>query len=160
MKLYLVRHGQATTEQENPSRPLTEVGREEVLKVAKFLKKPGIEVDAIWHSTKQRAIETAQIMAEILERKELCREISGLKPNDSIQPISEKIQEMACSEAEPEGLMIVGHLPFLEKMASFLLTDSPAEVMIQFYPSGVVQLEWTVEKHWKFVWAVVPRVIP
>ena len=63
MMLYLVRHGDAVGADVNPTRPLSEEGREEVLKVAHHLKKNRIEVDHIWHSGKVRAIETAEIIA-------------------------------------------------------------------------------------------------
>ena len=38
MKLFLVQHGKAETKETNPLRPLTEQGREDVSKIAEFIK--------------------------------------------------------------------------------------------------------------------------
>ena len=66
MRLYLVQHGEAMSKDENPERPLTAKGRKNVTKTAKFLKKKGIRVRKIFHSTKLRAKQTAQIIASLL----------------------------------------------------------------------------------------------
>jgi phosphohistidine phosphatase len=47
MKLYLVQHGEAKREEEDPSRSLTENGRIEVERVAGFLMRAGVKVDRI-----------------------------------------------------------------------------------------------------------------
>jgi len=62
MRLYLVQHGEAKREEEDPSRPLTENGRREVEIVAKFLSEAGIKIDKILHSGKLRAAQTAEIL--------------------------------------------------------------------------------------------------
>ncbi|MDP8299148.1 MAG: histidine phosphatase family protein [Candidatus Tantalella remota] len=70
MRLYLVQHGKAMAKDQDPDRPLTVKGKEDSAKIAKFLNTAGISIDAIWHSTKTRAIETAQILAKELSPKE------------------------------------------------------------------------------------------
>ena len=158
MKLYLVQHGEAAAESENPKRPLTEQGKMDVKKVAHFLDQDGVEVDRIWHSAKTRAIQTAEIFAEALHIKELCQEQEGLNPNDSVDPVLKKIIGIK-PEDEIENLMIVGHLPFLQKLASSLLSGEPPQELIQFHQGGVVCLEKLDEGPWQFVWAVIPDLL-
>ena len=54
MKLYLVQHGEAKSKAEDPQRPLTERGREDVARVATFATKAGSQVRQIRHSGKRR----------------------------------------------------------------------------------------------------------
>ena len=52
MNLYLVRHGKAAHMVVHPEQPLTDLGKADVLKVAQHLKKSGVSVGNVWHSTK------------------------------------------------------------------------------------------------------------
>ena len=158
MKLYLVQHGEATTEKENPERPLTERGRSDVLKVAKFLKAEDVEIDHIWHSTKTRAIETAKIIADTLNIEELCEKREGLTPNDPVEPVIDQIKRLK-PEDEIENLMIVGHLPFLQKLASYFLAASPQAALVEFRQGGVVCIEQQNQGPWQFAWAVHPDLL-
>ena len=152
MKLYLVQHGEATSEKLDPARPLTQKGRSEVSKIAKFLKETGIEVDVIWHSTKTRAMQTAQILAEAVSPKECTVERQGLAPNDSVDELQ---KELASRELD---LMIVGHLPFLQKLASTLLLGSEFYDLVGFRQGGAVCLQ-REEGAWRLIWAIIPELI-
>ena len=113
MKLYLVQHGEAKSEAEDPERSLTIRGEEETRKISDAAKKRGIRPSRIYHSGKKRAEQTAGIIGEALNLSAQLGQ--GLNPNDDIRPWAERIDK------EAEDLMIVGHLPFLEKLASFLV---------------------------------------
>jgi phosphohistidine phosphatase len=158
VKLYLVQHGEAKSEKEDPKRPLTDRGRAEVLKVARFLEKAGVEIDQIWHSGKARAKGTAQMIAETLKVEELCEELEGLTPNDPAEPIVKRIDQIK-PEDEIENLMIVSHLPLLQKLSSTLLSGPSAGTLVQFHMGGVVCLERQNRGAWQFVWAVVPELL-
>jgi phosphohistidine phosphatase SixA len=80
MELYLVQHGEAKSKAEDPQRPLTKRGREEVQRVAAFAAKAGLEISQVRHSGKRRAEETASILAEHLSPTEGVLAISGLAP--------------------------------------------------------------------------------
>ncbi len=62
MNIYLVQHGKPVPKEENPDKPLSNQGKEDVERVASFLMKAGIKVDDIFHSGKTRAMQTAEIM--------------------------------------------------------------------------------------------------
>ena len=70
MRLYLVQHGEAKSKTEDPQRPLTERGREDVARVAAFAASAGLQVGQIRHSGKRRAEETALYCAQ--ERSAIC----------------------------------------------------------------------------------------
>jgi phosphohistidine phosphatase len=78
MKLYLVRHGEATSEEVYPKRPMTERGSLDVSGMAKFAEEISLRVLLIWQSTKLRAKQTADLFATVLRPEEEMRERSGL----------------------------------------------------------------------------------
>ncbi|MCP4708620.1 MAG: phosphohistidine phosphatase SixA, partial [Planctomycetes bacterium] len=60
MRLYLVRHATAQPDHLDPRRPLSERGLQEAAKIAAFIRNKNIKIGALWHSTKLRAIQTAE----------------------------------------------------------------------------------------------------
>lgn len=66
MFLYLVQHAEAKREEEDPSRPLSEKGLEEIKKVALYAERLNIKVSQIFHSGKRRALQTAEVLAQHL----------------------------------------------------------------------------------------------
>lgn len=150
MRLYLVQHGEATSEEVDPNRPLTERGRQDVARTAESLRSAGIKIDIILHSTKTRAIETAQILAKALLPKEGTKQRKDLAPND---PVDKLFNELT---TENRDLMIVGHLPFLGKLASLALVGSESSEIVGFRQGGVICLERREGKIWQLVFALTP----
>ena len=67
MHVYLVRHAKALSPDEDPKRPLSAEGREQAKSVARFLKRQQLVlVNEVWHSTKLRAKQTAEIFVKEL----------------------------------------------------------------------------------------------
>jgi len=144
MRLYLVQHGEAKSEAEDPERSLTMRGEEETRKISDSAKRLGIRPSRIYHSGKKRAEQTALIIAGAFG---LSVEIGqGLNPSDDIRPWVERISR------EAEDLMIVGHLPFLEKLASFLVSGDEGAKAVTFRYSAIACLEkkepgrWAVDR--------------
>ena len=136
MKLYLVQHGEAKTKEENPDRPLTAKGRDASEKTASFAAEQAqISVNAVLHSGKTRARDTAEIMAAYLCPENGMIEEKDLLPNDDPQEWASRLSE------GKKDLMLVGHLPHLSKLASLLLTKSDEKVSIDFKNSGIVCLQ-------------------
>ena len=153
MKLYLVQHGEATTKDVNPDRPLTKKGKSDSSKTASFLKASGINVDLIWHSTKKRAIETAKIFERELSPKETTQEKENLSPND---PVSETFEMIGKAKKD---IMIVGHLPFLQKLLSLMLLDSESYEILKFNMGGCVCLECGEEGKWQLLFGIIPDLL-
>jgi len=152
MKLYLVQHGEATPEEVDPSRPLTARGSSDVERMARFARQAPVRIPLIWHSGKLRARQTSELLAVSLQPPEGIREVSGLNPNDPIEPM---LEQLAASQAD---LMIVGHLPFLAKLASTLLLGSVADI-IAFRQGGIVCLERGQDRRWRLAWMLTPELI-
>ncbi|HDQ14147.1 MAG TPA: phosphohistidine phosphatase SixA [Sediminispirochaeta sp.] len=152
MRVYLVQHGMAFSKEQDPERSLTEEGKEASRLVSQRLKAAGSEVFVIWHSGKTRARQTAEIFAENLQIPRRIMEHSNLAPKDSVEPIAEELRKMS------HDLMIVGHLPFLSKLAGLLLTGDAEAEPVGFSNSGVVCLEQG-EKTWQLRWALVPQLL-
>lgn len=148
MKLYLIQHGLALAIEEDPERPLSTEGKAQTQRAAEYLKSRSIKVDTIWHSTKLRSVQTAEIIAEAL----VCREIHArddMNPLDTVEKLPEEIL------ASHKDIMIIGHLPFLQKLADRLLAGSEESKIIVFKNSGVVCLDYAEE--WKIDWLISPE---
>ena len=79
----------------------------------------------------------AEIVAERLGISGRLEEVSGLAPND---PVADLAAEMLVG---PDDLMLVSHLPILDRLASLLVADSDAAEAFAFPPSGVLCLART-----------------
>jgi len=150
MKLYLVQHGLSLPEDVDPEKPLSHQGKEQARRAAEFLKAKSLQVDELWHSPKKRAVQTALIISENI----LCSHIQerkDLNPSDPVKDLPQEIESLS------KNLMIVGHLPFLQKLASLLLSGREDSQFISFRNSGVICLEHT--DAWKVLWAVIPELL-
>jgi phosphohistidine phosphatase len=119
MELYLVQHGEAKPEAEDPERPLTERGEEAVRQMAAWAAQVGVRVVQIRHSGKRRAEQTAALLTERLSPAQGVIAVEGLKPIADPRPVVETLQ----SEHQP--ITLVGHLPFLSRLASLLVVENP-----------------------------------
>ncbi len=151
MRVYLVQHGEANPEEVDPERRLTEEGAEEVRQVARFLGSLNLALDALWHSGKTRAEETAGILASALSA-EPCRR-DGVAPKDPVAPVQQAIIEAG------GDLMIVGHLPFLGKLAALLVTGDEAMDVVSFQYGCVVCLERDDADACRVAWMLRPDLL-
>src|SRR4051812_16466898 len=104
MKLYFLRHGKADWpgwDRPDDERPLTEEGKEEMRRVAKFLPRLKVQPASILSSPLPRAWQTAEIVAERLKVK--VQECVGLQKGFNRAELRRIIQEVGT-----EDLMIVG----------------------------------------------------
>ncbi len=147
MHIYLVQHGAAVSKDENPKKPLSDNGREDVKRIASFLARSRLSAARVIHSGKLRALETALLLAEVLGPGHLVEEAaSGLAPNDSTDDF------FAAIDGWTEDTIIVGHLPFMSRMAARLVTGDEDETVVHFKPGSVACLGrgengggWTVQ---------------
>src|SRR5437588_6819430 len=117
VRLALVQHGQAKAESEDPERPLTDQGVDEVTRVARHcVERLALRPTRVLHSGKTRAHQTAEIWARLLGVD--VEATDGLAPNDDPTIWAERV------DAEAADLMLVGHLPHLARLAALLLTGT------------------------------------
>ena len=151
MRIFLVQHGLALTEEEHPERPLSPQGLEDVTRVAGFLslfEKPKPKL--IVHSGKRRAEQTAQMFGEAWQVSDI-HKADGLNPGDNPEVWMEKLQEIQ------QDILMVGHLPFLPKLASLLIRGDAEVETIRFRNGGVVCLE-KAEDGYKVLWHINPTM--
>lgn len=144
-KIILARHGESTSTVDNPERPLAITGRQHAEQMASWLDGCGYCVEEILHSSKLRARQTAKIFGSRLGLHAAhVREMAGLKPHDDPAQAAEAI------ESDRRSILIVSHLPFLNRLASLLLVGDPNRLQFQFSDAGTLILArvrdgWRIE---------------
>jgi phosphohistidine phosphatase len=152
MEIYLVQHGEAKPEAEDPERPLTDRGRAEAESVALYVAGLGINVVRIHHSGKLRARQTAEVFAQHMNPKEGVSERQGLSPKDDPHEVRQLI------DRAEKPLMLVGHLPHLSRLVALLVSGNPDKEVVRFRMAGIVCLGKT-DTGWAVNWAVIPEIV-
>ena len=148
MHVYLVRHGEAIPKEQDIKRPLSEKGRSIVEKLANACAAYRLTAKNIYHSTRLRAKQTAEILGFQLDIP--VTEKAGLEPLNPVRPFYEEI------ENSDGDIMIVGHLPFLEHLVSLMITGEEDKKPLRFQQGGLVCLLKSEENLWSVIWTVFP----
>ena len=136
MDLWLVRHGEAVSERQDPSRPLTPEGARAVSAIVESLAGKTGSFDLVAASGKHRAIQTAAIWAESAGYPAgKIVETAALAPNATPETFLAFLE--GCKEGE--RLLCVGHLPSIAAIASFFLS-SGEPVRLVFGPGTVCRI--------------------
>jgi phosphohistidine phosphatase len=152
MKLYLMQHGEARPEEEDPARPLTDRGRGEVERVARAAARLELGIVQVAHSGKLRGRQTAEIVASLLEPPPSLGEMDGLGPKDDPRTAAQAV----AAASGPQ--LLVGHLPHLSRLASLLILSNEDAPVVAFRMAGLVCLSGG-EDGWRLAWALVPEMI-
>ena len=153
MALFLVQHGKSLPEEQDPERGLSQEGYTDVNRIAEVARGYGVRPEAIKHSGKKRARQTAEIFAEALlgEMSEI-ELISGIDPLDDVAVVANTLKT-------GDNLMLVGHLPFMERLTGFLITGSAERLIFKFQNGGIVCLDKDPDAQWWFIkWSLSPRI--
>jgi len=152
MALYLVQHGISLPKEKDPEQGLSETGIAQVQRIANVARGYQIPVAAIHHSGKKRACRTAEIFAEALVPKDGIREINGLRPLDDVTALAQNL-------LSDTNIMLVGHLPFMERLVSFLTTGNVDCRVFKFQNGGIVCLDQDSENRtWYIKWTLMPNI--
>lgn len=152
MRVYLVRHGTAVSEKEDPTRPLSAEGRRDIEHVARTLGNMNLKVDTIYHSGKLRSEQTALIIAGSIEANNGFRKTSGLAPND--QP-EEALELIDSAEGD---ILLVGHLPHLDNLLRALVRPAESESLPEFTAGACIGVEKS-SRGWQIFRALGPHMI-
>ncbi|MFI5378201.1 MAG: phosphohistidine phosphatase SixA [Tepidisphaerales bacterium] len=153
MRLYLVRHAEAADKAADPKRPLTAQGVRDTELLRQLLLRFDLKVDAIWHSQKARAAQTAGILLPAITCKK------GLVLRKNIKPMSKPEHVLPELERARGDIMIVGHLPHLAELAGALLKWKKADQRLDWGKPCVVVLEKARNSHWTLVWMIGPESV-
>ena len=154
MKVYLIQHGRAKSEEEDPARPLSNEGIEDVNKTALFLKNQDIKVHAIIHSEKLRTKQTAKILSDVVKSSKGLEEMEWLKPNDNVNIMGDFIKNQINND-----LMLVGHLPYMDKLSALLITGNEEGGIVKFQQGAVVCLERQENDKFELCWMIIPDIV-
>ncbi|MHA1728481.1 MAG: phosphohistidine phosphatase SixA [Promethearchaeota archaeon] len=154
MKLYLIQHALSKSKQEDSERALTDKGIDEITKTVKFLAEHiSINLKSIYHSGKLRAKQTAEIIEEYLTPADAIKISVGLKPLDKPSIFAEKLKYIE------ENIAIVGHLPHLEKLCSYLICKDETVKTVNFKNAGIVCLNKKDGNNWVLEYIIVPELL-
>jgi len=153
MNIYLVQHADAKSDQEDPLRPLSAKGREDITRVSAYLSQLNIPVSKIFHSTKVRAKQTAEILFEHLKPAKGVSEADGLSPLDAPALWAERFKEL------PDGVVLIGHLPHLARLTYLLLCGDIDKKIVSFRMAGIVCLGSDDTGAWSLQWMLTPDVV-
>ena len=145
MNVYLIRHGDALSAAENAERPLSRLGRQQAAHAAQAIIEHDAAVPRIYHSGILRARQTAEIIVQALNPTPVIESHSGLLPED----------DPAIVAAELDGLehsiTLVGHLPYMRRLAGLLIYGDPERTAVDFLPATVLCCSRFGER-WKISW--------
>jgi phosphohistidine phosphatase len=153
MHVYLVQHAEATPEEEDPERPLSEKGRKNIQGVAALLGGvTNLDLNIIFHSGKTRARQTAEVLAEYLRP-------GTVSATDGLNPMADPSIWANRLQAIENDVMLVGHLPHLSKLASLLLCQDEAKTVIAFQMGGTVCFNRDESNIFSVAWMLVPKIL-
>ena len=150
MTLYLVQHGLCLDKEIDPNRSLSPEGRAAIIQVAHSASNAGITVPTIYHSGKLRALQTAELFSAHLKTDKV-EQITGLSPLDDVEVFANHFNFA-------EKAMIVGHLPFMERLTSYLIAGDQKLTVVKFQNAGIICLDQDKENHWTIKWTIMPVV--
>jgi phosphohistidine phosphatase len=158
MRLYLIRHAHAVDADEDTERPLSPKGREQVKRLAAFLRESKtLQPEEIWHSPLLRSRQTAKLLAKKLELPAPLIEVEGLEPEDDARATVLRVKNLR------RVVAIVGHEPHLSALASELVANTPKTSAFVLRKSSVLALERDRGgrgSRWVVRWQVSPELLP
>ncbi len=154
VNVILMQHAEAKRKEEDPQRNITDKGREETEKIARFfVNNVDVKIDKIIHSTKLRAKQTAEILSRYIRPVRGMVEESDLEPKADPSIWANKLRDIN------ENIIIVGHLPHLSRLTSLLLTGNSEIEIVKFRYSNMVCLERNKNGEWRILWIIRPDII-
>ena len=134
MRAYLVRHGDAKGQDVDPQGHLTDRGAQDVRRVAtEAVADLDVRPVSIFHSGKARSRQTAEIWGGLVGVE--AKESDGLAPNDDPSAWAQRLV------GEGDDVMIVGHLPHLERLVGLLVTGDADRPVVGFPAGGLVVVD-------------------
>ncbi len=146
-----MQHGKTLPKEIDEKQGLSEEGVDDLERIADTARAYGVKVGRIRHSGKKRARQSAELFAQKLAVSDLA-ETAGLKALDDPAEFAKQISDR-------ENLMLVGHLPFMERMVSCLTTGSVQYTVFKFQNGGIVCLDKLPDSNfWAVTWALMPHI--
>jgi len=152
MHVYLVQHAEALPSEVNPVRPLSEKGESDARLMGEYLfRHAHLYLSEVLHSGKERAAQTAGLMAESFGVPP--KPATGLNPSDDPEVWAKQLT------TSNKDVMLIGHLPHLQRLAGLLLGNDEGLSMLKFRMGGVICMERNDVREWRIEWVLTPALL-
>ncbi|MCC6333658.1 MAG: phosphohistidine phosphatase SixA [Myxococcales bacterium] len=116
MELFLIRHAIAEDGEDDDARPLSARGRKRFKEVVGALDALGVRFDRVLHSPKRRAVETAELLAPLVDGE---LEVTAL--------LKEAPRDKLLGQLHGGAVAVVGHEPHLSSLLAWLTVGEPEQ---------------------------------
>lgn len=154
MILYVIRHAEATERSKmlpDEWRYLTKHGRSTVKKMRSRIAKTGPQPRLIITSPLVRAVQTAEILAEKFQRKDVVVASGLLQPGANINQLIKYLK----SHKDTDCIMVVGHEPFLSLLVTELLGRTNDTISLKKAACVALKIH-DKNKKTNFLWYLAP----
>jgi phosphohistidine phosphatase len=154
MNIYLIRHAAAVEIDkeitEDSFRYLSPSGRTHSYEIAKKLKEHRVHFDIIYSSPLVRALQTAEIFANVLHHKGEFKTAVELIGGTAFS----RFQQMINRNSHHKGIACFGHSPDVNHFATALIKSNDVKALkLDFKNCSVCKINYDTEKEaGKFVW--------
>jgi phosphohistidine phosphatase len=161
MELYIVRHGIAIDREDpkcpaDPERFLTEEGREKSRQAAKGVAEIASVPDLILTSPYLRALQTAEVFAEVLEYSK-----NKIRKSELLLPGAEPMQlfrEIA-KDKDLSSVFVFGHAPHLDDVLATAVGTKHHISALKKAGVAFVELKRLVPPSGELVWLATPKLL-
>jgi phosphohistidine phosphatase len=158
MQIYILRHGiaeDAGPGQSDADRALTPEGRKKLRNVLRAAHEAGVAPALILTSPLKRAVQTAQLAAEILDYKGDLLRTKALEPGAHPQMAWEEIR---VHKDEP-AILLAGHEPLFSSLTAYLLGCPDLRVDFKKGALACVEVDrFGAEPHGALKWFITPKL--
>jgi len=158
MLIYILRHGIAEDSvagQSDSDRALTPEGKKKLRNVLRVAQEAGVAPALILTSPLKRAVQTAQLAAEMLDYKGDLLRTEALEPGSHPRMVWEEIR---VHKDEP-AILLSGHEPLFSSLTAYLL--GCPELQVDFKKGALACVEvdrFPAEPHGALRWFITPKV--
>lgn len=129
MKIILAHHANCFTVEQNPDRPLTDLGMAQADRIGRHLRAAGIEPRCILHSGRLWTRQTAERVAVAFGEPALARESSYPVFADS--PLKPFLDDIAAANSD---VVMTGHSEFLRRAGAVMTGGDEGRIVIEYKP--------------------------
>lgn len=149
MKIIVMRHGEAAHEAgRDDLRPLTDTGRVQSVKMAKWVLPQLPRLDRVLVSPFLRARQTWETIQAVLPEPKIVEEVHDLVPYGRVEPVADYVRTL-----DDEYILIVSHLPIVGYIVNELCANSVPPMFVTSGMAGITfkegkgALEWMEGPH-------------
>jgi len=158
MEIYILRHGiaeDAPAGQPDSERSLTSDGRKKLRSVLRVAASAEVAPSLIMSSPYKRALQTAQLAAEILEYQGDLLRTKALEPNTAPKGVWDEIRV----HKDEARILLVGHEPLFGRLTAYLLGSPNLQVDFKKGAMACIELDrFPAEPHGVLRWMLTSKL--